>query len=83
MPWSETEYNGNCQDQHSRSFQDTSYMGYTRLMSDTICSVKRPCFLDDYGNRETQRGPDTSLPKEGHQVSQELKGTLCTMSHGL
>ena len=53
IPFSEMEYDGNCQDWYSCSCQDTmicaNCMAYTRLMSKTNY-VKFSCFLDYKGN---------------------------------
>lgn len=68
VSFSEMEYNGDSQDQHNGSCQDTvafaSYTGYTRLMSKNNCLVESLYALLTFGkHREKQHNLNASVPE--------------------
>ena len=84
IPLSETEYNGNHQDQYSCSCHDTmmlaNFTGCTRLTSKINCPVKFPCFLEIWGNIE--RNTKWSEPLAAQRSVLAPQSPQCLRSHG-
>lgn len=76
--YTETDYNGDCQDQYNGSWQNTmmfaSYPEYTRLMSKTNCPVKLlHASLTPKKHGENTEQPECFTDWGSASLSQELK----------